>query len=231
MTWRCQPRSRRWGVDFGQAKPYTPGLILPGPRHSPPHPLGGLHFFLPWEKTREAYLSTQPSRAQTPPRFSQAHGDCRRPARSGQPARQGPQETFGLTGLGRGRVMTSPLASPLAGLKRRGEFLRIARSRKKHVAQGLILQSRAHDADQRFTGGVAGFRVGFTVSRKVGNAVRRNRARRRLRAAAERVLPDHAMAGFDFVIIGRWATPERPFDQLLTDLTTALQRLGVYRQD
>lgn len=71
-------------------------------------------------------------------------------------------------------------------------------------------------------------RVGFTVSRKVGNAVKRNRARRRLRAVVDRVFPLHAKPGHDFVVIGRARTLTRGFDSLIGDMTTALKRLDVY---
>jgi len=74
-------------------------------------------------------------------------------------------------------------------------------------------------------------RVGFTTSRKVGNAVARNRARRRLRAAADKILPAMAREGFDFVIIGRAATLKRTFDDLVKDLKTALKRLDACRKD
>jgi ribonuclease P protein component len=69
-------------------------------------------------------------------------------------------------------------------------------------------------------------RIGFTCSRKVGNAVARNRARRRLKEAARLALPP-ALSGWDLVLIGRPATVDRPFDALRADLAAALSRLGV----
>jgi len=67
-------------------------------------------------------------------------------------------------------------------------------------------------------------RVGYTCSRKVGNAVARNRARRRLRAAAAKVLPAHGRPGWDYVLIGkRGATAARPFPALCDDLAGALR--------
>jgi ribonuclease P protein component len=71
-----------------------------------------------------------------------------------------------------------------------------------------------------------GVRLGFTCSRKVGNAVARNRARRRLREAARAVLPREA-AGWDLVLVGRPATVVRPFALLRQDLAEAMRRLGV----
>ncbi len=71
--------------------------------------------------------------------------------------------------------------------------------------------------------------MGFTVSRKVGNAVQRNRARRRLRAAVEDVMPDLAREGHDFVVIGRAGTLTRPFPALVGDLKKALKELDACR--
>lgn len=113
-------------------------------------------------------------------------------------------------------------------LKRRREFLRIAAEGRKWVAPGLILQARRRDPVAPMDGPDAGVRVGYTVSRKVGSAVQRNRARRRLKAAAERVLPRHADDGHEFVLIGRAATLERPFAALVGDLETALRKLDAY---
>ena len=70
-----------------------------------------------------------------------------------------------------------------------------------------------------------GVRVGFTASRKVGNAVMRNRAKRRLRAIAAQVLSNRGKSGMDYVLIARGATAERPFVALLADLELALRRV------
>ena len=114
----------------------------------------------------------------------------------------------------------------LPTLKKRRDFLRAARSGVKSVTEGVILQVRPNAEAE--TGGV---RVGFTVSRKVGNAVARNRARRRLRAAAERVLGERAERGRDYVLIGRRRTVTRPFADLLGDLEKALLRTDAALSD
>lgn len=115
----------------------------------------------------------------------------------------------------------------IARLKRRAEFLRVADSRRKSVTPGLILQALPHAAG---TGSPReGLRVGFTASRKVGIAVERNRARRRLRAAVDRLMPLHAAPGHDYVLVARGATAGRPFAELLGDLERALRNLGAWR--
>ena len=116
----------------------------------------------------------------------------------------------------------------LGRLRRRPEFLRVGRSRRKCVTPGLILQvaPAPHPPD-----GPAGPRVGLTASRKVGGAVARNRARRRLRAAAREVLPRQARKDLDYVLIARRETLSRPWAELLADLERALRRLGAARPD
>lgn len=108
----------------------------------------------------------------------------------------------------------------LETLPARKDFLAAARARKA-VSPGLVLQMRARcgeDADRPA-------RVGYTASKKVGNAVIRNRARRRLRAAVNDVLAPRALKGCDYVVIARAATAQRPYDALLADLASALDRI------
>jgi ribonuclease P protein component len=112
----------------------------------------------------------------------------------------------------------------LARLKKRADFLRIAAERRKWAAPGLILQAAPvpqTEADVT--------RVGFTCSKKVGNAVARNRARRRLKAAAAELMPELATPGLDYVVIGRPETVSRPYSLLLQDLRAALKRVGTPR--
>ena len=69
----------------------------------------------------------------------------------------------------------------------------------------------------------AKLRIGFTASKKIGNAVARNRAKRRLRAAARELLPLLGRAGHDYVLVARGTTVARPFAALLSDITSALR--------
>jgi ribonuclease P protein component len=111
----------------------------------------------------------------------------------------------------------------LARLKRRPEFLAVAASRRRWVAPSLILQAARRPEDSELP---LVPRIGFTASRKVGIAVVRNRARRRLKAVAEQVLPRCGAQGFDYVAIARTETVSRPFAELVADMTTAMERLN-----
>ncbi|MSO65695.1 MAG: ribonuclease P protein component [Alphaproteobacteria bacterium] len=102
-------------------------------------------------------------------------------------------------------------------IKRRSDFLRVAGSGRRWVTPGLILQAHRSGSNT--------VRVGFTVTKRIGNAVARNRVRRRLRAVAAQVLPAGGPRGFDLVMVGRRAAAERPYLALVGDLETALREL------
>lgn len=115
----------------------------------------------------------------------------------------------------------SPIERPPAPprLKKRREFLRVASKGRKAPMPGLVLQAMARDDEQPA-------RVGFTVTKKVGNAVVRNRARRRLKEVVRLLLREQPLRGVDLVVIGRDATGKRPFEALRRDLAQALRRTG-----
>ncbi|WP_120633881.1 ribonuclease P protein component [Ruegeria sp. EL01] len=120
---------------------------------------------------------------------------------------------------------TPPAASVCAPetlivLKNRSDFLNAARARRQGTSS-MMVQARKRAPDE-----APGIRVGFTCSKKVGNAVARNRAKRRLREVARAVLPVQGLDGWDYVLIGRAdATAERSFDALLNDFQYALRKL------
>jgi ribonuclease P protein component len=112
----------------------------------------------------------------------------------------------------------------LPRLTRRGEFLRVAGRGRKVARPGLVLQVLPQPGGK--------LRLGFTATRKIGNAVVRNRAKRRLREVARLTLaaappPVDSGGGWDLVLIARDTTAGRPFAQLLGDLRGALRQAGV----
>ncbi len=114
----------------------------------------------------------------------------------------------------------------LVTLTRRADFLAAARARRRSTG-AFTLQARRRSADEA-PGAV---RVGFTCSKKVGNAVARNRAKRRLRAAAREVLPAAGRPGWDYVLIGRpELTAAREFALLVADLGAAVEAVHAERR-
>ncbi|MEE2995777.1 MAG: ribonuclease P protein component [Pseudomonadota bacterium] len=116
----------------------------------------------------------------------------------------------------------------LERLKSRRQFLRVAAAKRKWAAPGIVLQVAPQPPEDRAVSGMP--RYGLTVSKRVGNAVVRNRARRRMRMVAEEILPYAASTGYDYVLIGRKDTNSRDFKNLKKDLKTGLEKLGPLRE-
>ena len=106
-------------------------------------------------------------------------------------------------------------------IKKRADFLKAARA-KKWVTKSFILQARERSAEER----PADIRIGYTCSKKVGNAVVRNAAKRRMRELARQILPDFGQMGWDYVLIGRAVeTASREFTDMQSDLRWALRKI------
>jgi ribonuclease P protein component len=110
-------------------------------------------------------------------------------------------------------------AFPIQRLKKRAEFLAAAKARA--VPRGAVLVQARDRAD-----GTDLVRLGFTATKRIGGAVVRNRAKRRLREAARRLVPQFGKPGHDYVFIARGSVTTRPWPALLDDVKSALISLA-----
>ena len=149
----------------------------------------------------EAHFSAEQPRPQAASRIPRAHGDTRRPQGAERPARPRPQE-----------------AQRLSTIKKRADFLAANGGRRVPTPGFILLVRDRADSDPAM-------RVGFTVTKKIGGAVVRNRMKRRFRALAREIIPVKGLAGSDHVMIGRAKGVEREFAQLRSELTRALDGL------
>lgn len=120
-----------------------------------------------------------------------------------------------------GNQQTSEFTSKrVPTLKKRSDFLRL-RSGKRISTKSIVVEAKAIEGlNER-----PGPSVGYTVTKKVGNAIVRNRIKRRLRACVSQVFPDKSKSNYDYVIIGKKAALTRNFTSILKDLEQALDQL------
>ena len=159
----------------------------------------------------EADLPTEQAGARAPSRLSRADGDAGRPQGAGQPSCQGPREAERLTPAVAGQ---SPAAYTI--ISARKDFV-AANAGRRAPTPGFVLLVRRRDD-------VLGLRAGFTVTKKIGNAVVRNRLKRRLREVVRAVLPAAGIPHADHVLIGRSEGLTRDFAVLKADLAKALAK-------
>lgn len=115
------------------------------------------------------------------------------------------------------------VTSKVVRLKRRSEFLLVAATGRRWVAPAFVLQVGRRAAHAEPANAEIG--LGFTATKRIGNAVARNRAKRRLREAARQLLPSVAASGHDYVLIARTEVLTCAFQTLLDDLEKAFARV------
>ncbi len=119
-------------------------------------------------------------------------------------------------------VTVRGLPPRLRVLTKRSDFL-AANSGLRVARGGVVLQVRPNGGED--------LRFGITVTKKIGNAVVRNRMKRRLRALVRELLPAHGLAGHDHVLIGRESGVERDFATMRAELLVALERARAGKGD
>jgi ribonuclease P protein component len=148
----------------------------------------------------EAHFSAEQSGPQAAARVPQPHGDGRRPQGAERASRPRPQA-----------------AQRLTAIRKRSDFLAANRGTRIPTPGFVLLVRKRVDGD-------SAMRVGFTVTKKIGNAVVRNRMRRRFRELAREILPSKGVPGADHVMIGREGGIERDFGLLHDELGKALDK-------
>jgi ribonuclease P protein component len=163
--------------------------------------------------SHEAHFSAEQSRACPSPRFSSPHVNRCGPQHPERPSRTRPQEAVGLISEQADRDMRG-----YSVITKRSDFLTANRG-KRYATPGFVLLVKDRQDE------TAEIRLGITITKKVGNAVIRNRMRRRFRALAQEMLADKGKAGADHILIGRDSGIERDFDALRSDMVKALGKL------
>jgi len=155
----------------------------------------------------EAHFPAKPPRAQAPSRFPLALGHARRPQGSRRPSRTRTQDAFRLT------------RTTIATIRRRADFLTANGGARVPMPGFVLLVRQRGDGDPTM-------RLGITVTKKIGNAVVRNRMKRRFRSLAREILPTSGICGADHILIGRAGGVERDFGDLRREFRKALGKVA-----
>ena len=169
----------------------------------------------------EAHFSAEQPGSRTAARISRPDGYRRRPGRDSRAPCTRSQEIVGIAPNRAGSVdlVTRPLHQrKIPVISARKDFL-AANSAKRAPSGGMVVLVRTRGDDD------ARMRLGITVTKKIGNAVVRNRMKRRFRALAREILPEYGLVGADHVMIGRASAIARDFAALRGDLTRALEKI------
>lgn len=160
----------------------------------------------------EAHLSTEQHRPQAAARVPGTDGNGRRPQHPARTPQPRPEEPERL-------IVPSGKDGAVAILAKRADFLAANRGRRQPMPGFVLLVRDRQDGDPSK-------RIGFTVTKKIGGAVVRNRMKRRFRVLARELLPELGIAGADHVLIGRAGGVERDFAQLRAEMVKALRKLA-----
>lgn len=111
----------------------------------------------------------------------------------------------------------------LVSLKKRQEFIDIAKKGDSVATKGLVLQVLPFSNENESI-----INIGFTATKKIGNAVKRNKVKRKLRSLAREIISEKADSKYKYVLIGRYSTTSRKLSDLEKDLKYALHKTGTY---
>jgi ribonuclease P protein component len=117
--------------------------------------------------------------------------------------------------------MTSKPNARLESLRKRRDFIAIRAGGRQH-SSSFVLQTRERGEDNFAAEGV---RIGYTVTKKTGNAVERNRIKRRMRAVVHQIMPISARPAHDYVLIGKRAALNTEFETMVAELGSSLSRV------
>ncbi len=202
-----------------------------------------------WRQRRETDLPAEPTRAQAAPRLSQTHGDPRRNSRSRPSPGQRAQASFGLSiaprqaawahvafiddalvssnTAGHSRAARSEVEMRLNTLKKSVEFRRV-RGGLRSGTDSFLIEGKSRQAPSApAADGVetTDTRFGFTITKKLGGAVVRNKIRRRLKSVVRALDADTVSAGYDYVVVARRGVLAQPYVSLAADFRRALEKI------